>query len=132
MALQSEPVVLSDLVVDADDAALAQQLEDRRIEHQRSSMGHPTLDDHVGSDLPDELLHHQDVLRRLDDRDAQPGHLVADLVLPTRSCVELRQSVESCLRVDVEVARAFGRAHLDLRFEPVVEQLWLCSHGRLM
>src|SRR5207245_4529390 len=106
VALESQPVVLANLHVHADHSALADEIEDRRVQDQRPAMRNPAFDDDVGPDLPDELLHHHDVLWRLDDRNPQPGRLVADLLLPAGTCEEVGEGRESLWRIDVELTRA--------------------------
>ena len=129
VALQRESVVFADLDVDADHVALAQQVEDRRVEDDRAAMRHAALDDDVGADLPDELLHHHDVFRRLDDGDAEPRRLVADLLLPPRAREQVGDDLESLGRVDVDLALSVGRVDLDLGGRTVFEKLGRVAHA---
>ena len=52
------------------------QLEHRRREDQRAAVRDAGLDDQLGLQRPDQLLHRDDVLRVLDDRPAEPGEVV--------------------------------------------------------
>jgi hypothetical protein len=47
-------------------------------------MRHSSLDDEVGLDPQDDLLHRDDVVRKLDDRTAEPGEVVRVAVLRQR------------------------------------------------
>ena len=78
----ARPVVLADFDVDADHEAIAaEQLEDRRRERQRAAVGDAGLDDDLRLDSPDQLLDRDDVLRVLDDRQAEPVEVVRVAVL---------------------------------------------------
>ena len=104
MALDRQAVVLPDLDVHSDDATLPEQLEHRRVQHESAAVGHTALDHDVRAHLPEELLHQDDVLRQLDHGDAQPGQLVAELLLPARAEPEIREDAEPLVGVDVELA----------------------------
>src|SRR5207244_2487717 len=74
-------VVRTDLDVDAHhDAVAADKLQQRGVENQPTAVRHAHLDDHLGAHLPNDFLQRHQVLRPLDDGDAEPGEVVFVLV----------------------------------------------------
>src|SRR4051794_20251986 len=77
MALDRVPVVLTNVDVDANDLGIAaEQFEHRGVEQDASSARNSSLDYEVWFDTPDDLLEREDVLRKLNDRCAQPPKVV--------------------------------------------------------
>ena len=82
MGFDRTTVRLPDVDVDADHLAVAtDQLEQGSGKDQRSAAGDAGLDDEVGSYPPNDLLNGDDVLRELNDRQAEPGEVIGVLVL---------------------------------------------------
>ena len=80
MTFDGLAIVRTDVEVDAQDFAVALQLQQRGVVDDRTTMGDTTLDDQIRLDLPNDLLHCHHVLRQLDDRAAHPREVVAVLV----------------------------------------------------
>ena len=104
MALDGQAVVLPDLYVHSDHPAAAEQFEDRGVQHQGAAVSDTALDDQVRPHLPYQLLEYQDVLRELDDGDAEPGQFVRQLALPARPGKQIGNDLEPLRRVDVYLA----------------------------
>ena len=70
-------IVRSNIHVDSHDlAGAANQFEDRRRQKKRSPVRNSGFNDQIRLDLPENLLHRDDVLRVLDDRPAKPGKVI--------------------------------------------------------
>ena len=73
--------MIANVDVDAEhSAAVAEQLQHRRVKDQRTAVGDARLDDEIRLSCPNDLLHCHEVLRKLNDRPAEPREVVRVLV----------------------------------------------------
>ncbi|MOA13576.1 hypothetical protein D3C78_1336360 [compost metagenome] len=78
-------VVLADIDVDAQHFAMADQFQHRGVKHQRAAVGNTGLDNDVRPQRPDDLLHGDHVLGKLNDRAAHPAEVVGVLMFGGRA-----------------------------------------------
>src|SRR6185437_1735123 len=66
--------------IDAYNFAMPKEFKQRRVVDDRTAMGNARLDDEIGANVPDDLLHRHHVLWKLDDRAPHPGEVVGVFV----------------------------------------------------
>ncbi|MCY1233289.1 hypothetical protein D9M72_458270 [compost metagenome] len=83
------PIVRADVDIDADDLALADQLQHRGHEDHRTAAGDARFDDDVRLGVPDHFLGRHDIGRHLDDRHAHERPEIGIVVFVERhQCLE--------------------------------------------
>src|SRR5258705_1257254 len=114
MLFHLNAIVFAYVDIDSDDEAIAaEQFQHRGRKNQRAAARDARLDDQIRLYSPDDFLHRNHVLRKLDNRPSEPGEVIRIL--------ELRNSREPLTR---EPPQRFVRAHtLDEQAVPLVKLL---------
>src|SRR5687767_3209361 len=81
MALDLGAIVFPEIHIDPEDSTISpEKFEHGGVEDEGAASRDSGLHDQVGPGLPDDLLHGNDVLRKLDDGPPQPSEVIRILV----------------------------------------------------